>query len=226
MTDNLDRVFVEVAYEEGTADSDQLVQNLEILLKDFGHKVAISKDRPPRIFNDQELEDRFLNLWQTAEHFKDAFTKRFNVEIEIDPRLLYISVISAFDDIERYKAYHLEKPYKDRSDAVKRSAYLTKWLSKLAPFQTRYDLDKVSEDKEIDTKLVDAKPALANILFSIMVSMTHISIECQKRTYLTTETEFQLSYDLLYRRVNEDALLSTYQKVMDMARGGNIIRQA
>lgn len=76
----------------------------------------------------------------------------------------------------------------------------------------------------VDPAALDAKPALASIMFAIWVSMVHISVDCNKDIWLSERAEFHLAYDLLYRRVNEDALVATYQKIMDLATGETIIR--
>lgn len=224
MTDNLDRVFLEIVYDEESTQLKDVVGDLNARLDGFEHKYTLSPNRPPRIFTDEEIEGRFLNLYFAAQKWRKRFVDTYGVEIDLDPRLLYIAVVSAFDDIERYKAYHLEKPYRDRSDAVKRSAFLTKWISKIAPFQTRVAQGEAALLDFSQPGNLDPKPALANILFSIAVSMTHISRDCQKRTWLTIDAEFQLSYDLLYRRVNEDALLATYQKITDIVCGAPVIQ--
>ena len=224
MTDSLERVFVEVCYEGETNSTAEVVGEVAKRLEGLQYRFSVTENKPARIFSDQDIEDRFTDLFFAAQLFKERFAKEYGVEIEIDLRLLYVATISAYDDIERYKSYHLEKPYRDRSDAVKRSAYLTKWISKIAPFQTKFDLSEMMTEMSAGSLKPDAKPALANILFSIMVSMGHISIDCKKRTWLSPEAEFHLSYDLLYRRVNEDALLATYQKIVDLVFGNEIIK--
>lgn len=224
MTDKLERIFVEVRYAEGSAKPSDVASDITSRLDGMEQEFSITENKPPRIFTAEEIENRFFDLFRAAELFKQKFLDAYGIEIEMDPRLLYVATISAYDDIERYKAYHLEKPYRDRSDAVKRSAFLTKWISKLSPFQTRFDFDDIGTKIENDTLDLDVRPALANVLFSIMVSMGHISIDCKKRTWLSADAEFHLSYDLLYRRVNEDALLATYQKIVDLVQGSEVIR--
>lgn len=226
MTDNRERIFIQIAYEGGSIDAEELIGNLSRRLADLPQDVLIQKDRPPRIFTESELEERFLALYMACERFRTKYKAYFDIELELDPRLLYIATISAFDDIERYKAYHLEKPYKQLSDAVKRCAYLTKWISRMSPLQSRFNPEQQHIETADIPKLIDAKPALGSILFSIMVCMTHISVECQKKIFLDPEVEFQLAYDILYRRINEDSLLSTYQKILDLARGNQIIKIA
>lgn len=223
MTDRFERVFVEVCFEEDKASGDAVIAELDGRLEGLPFRINIKKDRPPSIFSDQDIEDRFVDLFKAAMLFGVRFRERYGIVLELDPRILYIATVSAYDDIARYKAYHLEKPYRDRSDAVKRSAFLTKWLSKIGPFQTSVDLQHELEQLKKGEFSAISKPALANILFSIMVSMGHISIDCEKRTWLTPYAEYHLSYDLLYRRINEDALLATYQKVVDLVRGTPLI---
>lgn len=214
MTDQLDRIFVEVCFDSKNHNADGLVDQLSKVIVGIGDAVTITKNRPPRIFSDSELENRFLNLYKTAEMYRKGLEGRLGIRLQIDPRLLYLATISAFDDIERYKAYHLEKPYTDRSDAVKRSAFLTKWISRIGPFQTIY---QEGDDPR------DIRSALANILFSITVSTIHISIDCNRTFKLSALSAHELSYDLLYRRVNEDALLATYQKIVHILKDRAIV---
>lgn len=219
MTDHLDRIFVEICYDGKKANKDDLVQRINDFTAECSgweeiESVNINPDRPPRIFSDAELEDRFLNLYKTAEKYRAGLEGRLGIKLSLDPRLLYLVTISAFDDIERYKAYHLERPYSDRSDAVKRSAFLTKWIAKIGPYQTIFS---EGDDPR------DVKPALANILFALTVSTIHISIDTGKNFKINQSAMHDLCYDLLYRRVNEDALLSTFQKFVRILRDENLL---
>ncbi len=214
MTDQLDRIFVEVCYDSNTHDVKELFDAVASATNGLGDRVTVTHDRPPRIFSDQELEDRFLNLFKTAERYREGLEAKLGVRLFTDPRLVYLTVISTFDDIERYKAYHLEKPYRDRSDAVKRSAFLTKWIVKIGPYQTVFD-------REDDPR--DIRPALANILFALAVSTVNICIDCKKDFKLSEITAHELCYDLLYRRVNEDALLAVFQKLVHVLNGKKLI---
>lgn len=224
MTDSLDRVFVSVAFKDDGGETDRVIDALNQRLEGFPYDFEITPNKPPRIFTNDELESRFVDLFLAAQAYQAKYTAKFGVNLQIDPRLLYISIISAFDDIERYKAYHLEKPYSERSDAVKRSAYITKWLTKIGVFQTRFDLEDMQFDEILKPENLDAKVALANISFAIKVSLVYLTHECRlNKLALSADAEFQLSYDLLYRRVNEDALLAKYQKFMDFALGNDVV---
>jgi len=224
MTDHLDRVFVAVAFKGGDEVVEKVTQELNDRLDGFGHSYEIMAHKPPAIFTPEELENRFVDLYMAAQEYLEKYTKKFGVKLQLDPRLLYIATISAFDDIARYKAYHLERPYFERSDAVKRSAYLTKWLTKIGAFQTRFDLEDIGLEEVLKPENLRATTALANISFAIKVSLIHLTLECRRnKVALSPDAEFQLSYDLLFRRVNEDALLSKFQKVMDFALGNDVV---
>jgi hypothetical protein len=214
MTDHLDRIFVEVCFDPTEHDPDALLEQIQVAVKGLGKRTTVTANRPPRIFSDEELEDRFLNLYKTAEKYRVGLEGKLGVRLVTDPRLIYLTTISAFDDIERYKAYHLEKPYRDRSDAVKRSAFLTKWIVKIGPYQTVFN---DGDDPR------DIKPALANILFALAVSTVNICIDCKKDFKLSELTAHELCYDLLYRSVNEDALLSIFQKFVHIINDCKII---
>lgn len=213
MTDHLDRIFVEVCFDRENYERQPLFHKVEAAVAGLGDRTTVTFDRPPRIFSDAELEDRFLIFYKAAEKYREGIEKRLGVRLLTDPRLIYLATISAFDDIERYKAYHLEKPYRDRSDAVKRSAFLTKWIVKIAPYQTIY---AHGDDPR------DVKPALANILFAIALATVNIAIDT-KDFRVSDQTAHDLCYDLLYRRIDEDALLSTFQKFVHVINGQKLI---
>jgi hypothetical protein len=224
MTDDLERVFVEVKFKEGDVSIEEVAEQLRAALGGIPHEITITPNKPSSIFSAEEIENRFVNLFTTAQTFKAKFLSEFGGGIEIDPRLLYLATVSAYIDIERYKAYHLEKPYKNRSDAVKRAAYLTKWISRFSPIQSKFDLASLTPEEMLEQERLNTKPALASIIFAIQISMTHISNDCKKRTWLSPEATFDLAYDLLYRKVNEDSLLATYQKVVNLATGVSMIK--
>lgn len=85
-------------------------------------------ERRAFLFPTHILEGRFIDLWKWAESYVEAFNRRFGTTVEINLRKLYMAVISAYDDIARFKNYHFEDPEKKKSDGIKRAAYLTKWI--------------------------------------------------------------------------------------------------
>jgi hypothetical protein len=83
------------------------------------------EDAPPRpatpLFSSEDLEGRFVDLWDIAERFQRAYLEKNRLLVSIDEERLYLIVISTYDDIARYKSYHLSNPYEERSDAHKAS---------------------------------------------------------------------------------------------------------
>lgn len=164
-------------------------------------------DLPDR-YTKEDYRRRFLYLCERCETFIDAHnTGNPTWRLNYDP-LVMIDVVKSFmDDIWRYKAYHLE-PGK-RSDCVKRSAYMTKWITRLRPiyFRRNYEKIKIDFDKH-DRSLV------MNEGFAIYVSLATIASELKKDTILL-EGEFlaDLTYDLHYRYMTGDALMHVYATI-------------
>jgi len=217
MTDKNNRAFVSVSFDAKKHSFEAVQQQLEECLSSFPFKTEITAGKPPRIITFEEISIRYAKLLVVAQSFRDAYSARFSIPMEIDPRLLFVATISAYDDIERYKAYHLETPYSTRSNGVKRAAYLTKWLARFRPFQSVFDPKKSDLESLMKPELITPRIALANIKFSISVAEYTLGFECKKHIKLTPEAEYQLTYDLLYRRITEDALLAKYQMILDIA---------
>lgn len=122
--------------------------------------------------------------------------------------------IAAYDDIDRYKSYHLrnKRPQdRARSDVVKRAAYFTKWIVKLRPIMTvRSEKLKISEDVS----------PLVNESIAIGYAITLIKAECGKYFRLTDKAYFELQYDLHFRPMGEDALVAAYQIIVDLVKAG------
>ena len=89
------------------------------------------------LFTEQDLEKRFSDIYAIAIEFCEVFGKEFGDEFgalpKVDPGRLYLTVMSAFDDIARYKTYHLKNPQIQKSSAIKRAAFLTKWILHFSP---------------------------------------------------------------------------------------------
>jgi len=74
-------------------------------------------------FTPADLEDRFLDHYALAQSYVEALNKSLVSRRILSERRLYLTIISAYKDIERYKNFHLDDPFLQRSDAIKRSAY-------------------------------------------------------------------------------------------------------
>ena len=166
-----------------------------------------------QLFSSEELEGRFADLWELAARFKISYETEFSVRLSLNVALLYLVVISTYDDIARYKFYHLSNPYGERSDAIKRSAYLTKWITRFKPFH-------VIRDQSDPTVLAEASrdgADLVNEFFGVSVALVNLNLHSDKDFFLSPEKEYELVYDLLYRYLSDDALLLFYQTIVDLA---------
>ena len=85
------------------------------------------------LFTEDEIRSRFLDFFEIAQDFCESYNDGQENIVEIDPALLYMMVVATYDDISRYKAYHLSDPATQRSNAVKRAAYATKWILHFDP---------------------------------------------------------------------------------------------
>lgn len=127
---------------------------------------------------------------------------------------------SVMDDIWRYKSYHLRDPDK-RSDAVKRAAYLTKWIIKFRPIYVARILSANDSEAAFDKK---DRTLMVNEGFAIYVSLTTIATEINvEKIHLDPDFFANFLYDLHYRSCTEDALLAMYDVVRNAAKGESVI---
>jgi hypothetical protein len=125
-------------------------------------------------------------------------------------RRLYLTIISAYKDIERYKNFHLDDPFRQRSDAIKRSAYLAKWLCRFKPI-TVADTGDSSDLSNVD---VD-KATLVNELFALHLACVHISVDIAKDFVISDEKAYEIAYEMLFRNLSEDSYLLVFQMLRD-----------
>ena len=166
-----------------------------------------------QLFSSEEIEGRFLDLWELAERFQQSYTEKTKVVLKLDVDRLYLIVISTYDDIARYKFYHLSNPYEERSDAIKRAAYLTKWITSFKPFHAMHDDDH--EDVDIDNSQKDDSH-LVNEEFAISIALVNLNVHCDRDFFLSVEKEYELIYDLMYRNLSDDALMLLYKTFVDV----------
>jgi len=167
-------------------------------------------------FTPEELKNRFVDHWSVAEEYAAVIAQQFNVEIDLHVRKLYLAVISAYKDIERYKNFHLTDPLNQKSDAVKRTAYLAKWISRFKPLQVR-EVDAVGELSFEDIATDDA--TIVNELFAIYLASVHLSVDVKKDFVISDEKAQELAYEMLFRQLNEDAFMMIFQLMRDYVSG-------
>ncbi len=145
-----------------------------------------------------------------------AQSQKVDCELYVSPRLVYKTVTSAHFDIARYKLFHLKHPTKEKSGAVKRAAYFTKWIVRFRPILF------------LDRSLTDLLPELQflNEHLAIQWSTTCIAKELGLQGIrLRRKTLSEFLYDLHFREVSTDGLLAFYQIVADLgeSQGNNPI---
>lgn len=159
----------------------------------------------PQLVPDDVLQDRFSEHYAFAKMFLEEWHKRgIGPKMVINENSLFLSVKSAYDDIYRYKMYHLDDSGIKRSNGVKRAAYLCKWICKCKP------IEYASYDK--DVSLHDISGLLVNADFAQWLARVHISADSDKRHFqFSNRYLFELLYDLTFREINGDALLHIFQ---------------
>lgn len=226
MSRELDRVFVEVCFDSDETDLDAVISEISDRFDGYSAPLRISPHRPPNVISDDYIRSRFAELLVVASRYANAFTERFEDELHVDPRLMMIAVRSAYRDIERYKLYHLDKPYSDLSDCVKRAAYITKWIAKVKPLQLSATLDK---DDSVAIDVIASTPArasMANVMFAITCSLKYFECELGINPKLDQKVFHEAVYDLTFREINIDAKLMLFQLLVDRLGGNEIISKA
>ena len=225
MTKKLDRVFVEVSFDPENSSYEEVIGLFGNNPDPTRFGVRNQIDRPPAVISDEYICERFAELMVVSSKYSTAFSKRFDDKLHVDPRLMMIAVRSAYDDIARYKLYHLQKPYSDRSDCVKRAAYITKWFAKIKPLQMTQTIPENNEQK-IDFRSAPAKASMANVMFALSCSLKYFECELGVKPLIDPKIFHETVYDLTYRDMNIDSMLMLYQLLADRISGNEIISQA
>lgn len=159
----------------------------------------------PQSVPEDVLEARFNEHYAFATIFLEEWHKRdFGPEMTLNENALFLTIKSAYDDIYRYKSYHLPEDGSQRSNGVKRAAYLCKWICKFKPIEYADNAQKVN--------LSDISGLLVNADFSQWLARVHISADSDKRHFqFTNQYLYELLYDLTFRELNGDALLHIFQ---------------
>jgi hypothetical protein len=126
-----------------------------------------------------------------------------------DPIVALNVSTATYDDIDRYKSYHLRHTPGNLSDVVKRAAYFTKWTVKFRPIMfERLDPAPSSQDMGL----------MINETLAISWAMDLISADVGHDVRLTLKSMTAILYDLHYREFGTDSLLGWFQVVVDLAR--------
>jgi hypothetical protein len=168
------------------------------------------------LFSEEEIKSRYRDFFQIASAFCDSYERISHHPAEIDTSLLYLVVSSTYQDITRYKLYHLRDPFSEKSNGIKRSAYATKWILRFNPIIIPTSAHKTGNPE-------NSHDALANAMFSIHYSLSNIRMFVDNDFSLSKKIYYSLLYDLIYRPFGEDALLFIYEMLADLGLGEKII---
>src|SRR6056297_516855 len=122
----------------------------------------------PQLIPAEVLEARFSEHYAFATLFLEQWHKRgFGPQMVINENALFLVIKSAYDDVFRYKMYHLDDDGNSRSNGVKRAAYLCKWICKCKPIEYA---DRANADS-----LHDISGLLVNADFAQWLARVHIA---------------------------------------------------
>jgi hypothetical protein len=141
------------------------------------------------------------------------------VKLRFDPAILYIVLVSTYDDIARYKNYHFENPVLQKSDAIKRAAFYTKWLTHFRPFYVSRPRSTGGED--IDQK---DSTVIVNEEFSIGWALANLSVDLDiQKLNVSLEEWERMLYDLKFRMLSAECLMHIYEHYVALGCGKPII---
>ena len=167
-------------------------------------------ERVARRFTPDQVFERAFLLYQCCNDFIEERNRDPASRLKFDPLIIVNVAQSAMDDIWRFKVYHLED-HKKLSDAIKRAAYFAKWIVRLRPVyfdRVGYDMDPTQTVSPTDKSL------MANELFAMHMAQVMIS-EHLEADYIHIAPPLLAIwlYDLRYRTMSEDALMSIFEMV-------------
>lgn len=164
-------------------------------------------------FQPEDLEDRFIALDLTCRDFAADLEVGLpsGHQVGVDRAVLYDVLVSAYYDIMRYKSWHQTDPSVEKSDSIKRAAFFTKWLVRLKPiWVSRPEYKPTRKDCTV----------LVNERFALEWAFANLSFELGKKCPSPTERKFyELLYDIHFRDISSDALISIFQLYYDIVAG-------
>jgi hypothetical protein len=168
------------------------------------------------LFSDAYILQRCFDLHASFEVFKATYEAKTTAKVSlgIDPAVLYLAVKSYFDDITRFKRYHLSDPPVEKADSVKQSAFMVKWLTRMKPIFVLRKHDFARGTLAVDP---NDESALINEAFALSIGFEYLGI------YLTKAKYKEILYDLSYRRLTDDGLLLFFQTLKDIEKGTPVI---
>ena len=170
-----------------------------------------------QLFSDAEIGLRYNHLFRLTEQFCSAYNSSHAVQAEVDPSRLYLVVVATYDDIARYKEYHLSSPATQRSNAIKRGAYAAKWLMHFSPII----FPDVGHLRNSNNASHDC---LINAAFAVHFALINVQQFTSVNCDLADEIHYSLLYDLMYRNIGGETLILFLEAVATIASGKKLIQ--
>ena len=171
-------------------------------------------------FAPEVIRARFIDHWVLADDFLEGLELEYGIKTGLDVRRLYLVIVSCYKDIERFKNFHLNDPFSQKSDAIKRASYLSKWFCRFKPIYV------VGSEANILDQLGDIgidKSTLVNEMFAIYVASIHLSSDIKRPFLIGAEKGHELAYEMLYRHLSEDSFMLFYQLLLDQLRNKEVV---
>jgi hypothetical protein len=164
---------------------------------------------PKRTITKKQYRDAYVAFCAYVAAMCDAAkTKYPHLDFHWDEIVALNIATAAYDDIDRYKSYHLRNRPGLRSNVVKRASYFCKWTARFRPIMFKRIGDPpAGEDMGL----------LINETLATAWAMELISEDLGRNVRLSLKSMDELLYDLHYREVGNDALLGWFQLVVDLA---------
>ncbi len=175
-------------------------------------------------FTEAEIRQRFQDIYYACRRFVETRDCAPGISIDFDPAVLYLVTVSTYHDVARFKNYHFANPWKQKSDAIKRAAYFTRWFVHLRPIYTIRGKRAKKFDPKDDTIILNEAFAIGWSLANIAGDLKNIGkLPNTTKFNIHSDTWQNLVYDLKFRDLPATALINTYQLLFDVASGKKVI---
>jgi hypothetical protein len=173
-----------------------------------------AQDQIPE-FPESKLKENYAVFCAYAEKIAEIARQKYpHMSPTVDLVVALNVVQSAYDDIKRYKMYHLEDFQKNKSDAAKRAAYFTKWILKLRPIMVNHDRSYLAAaEKTKDRSL------FLNEFLAISWGLDNLAAEQGiQGIRLRRRALANILYDFHFREINGDGLIALFLLLSDLAK--------
>ena len=173
------------------------------------------------MYTDGDIKERFEDFYDIARDFCDDFNLDQSVKAEVDPTAMYLAVVALYDDVARYKEYHLSDSENQKSNSIKRAVFSVKWIMRFSPIifprKGHVAIEKSVDNDPFFTSNFSDQDVLVNAVFALHFAFINIELDCGENFRVSSEYYYQILYDLLYRDMSGDALILIFQIISDMS---------